>query len=69
MQLFNFGSIPPPILPPANSSFASEIVNSEINVDLSDGSLYTPSISVKKASFSAFIALAIAQAASSALIL
>ena len=30
IQLFNLGSIPPPILPPANNSLASEIVNSEI---------------------------------------
>ena len=50
-------------------SVASETVNSEIKVEGSLGSLYTPSISVKNASFSAPNAFAIAQAASSALIL
>lgn len=40
-----------------------------INELLSSKSLYTPSTSVKKASFSAFTALAMAQAASSALML
>ena len=41
----------------------------ELGVDLSDGSLYTPSMSVKNASFSASTARAIAHAASSALML
>ena len=41
----------------------------EIKEDLSSGFAYTPSISVKNASFSAPTAIAIAQAASSALIL
>ena len=51
------------------SFFASEIGSSEISVEGSFGSLYTPSISVKNANFSAWTALAIAQAASSALML
>ena len=43
--------------------------SSEIRLSGSFGSLYTPSISVRNASFSAFNASAIAQAASSALML
>ena len=69
MQLLSLGSMPPPIKPSPISFFASETVSSEIRVFLSEGSLYTPSISVRNASFSAETALAIAHAASSALIL
>ena len=56
-------------LPIRISPSASEAVSLEIKVDLSLISLYRPSISVRNASFSAWTALAIAQAASSALIL
>ena len=48
---------------------ASETVSSDIKVSGSCGSLYTPSISVRNASFSALTALAMAHAASSALML
>ena len=68
MQLLSLGSMPPPIKPSPISFFASETVSSEISVFLSEGSLYTPSISVRNASFSAETALAIAHDASSQLI-
>lgn len=69
IQLLSLGSIPPPIVPLSKSVLASEVESSDISESLSSKSLYTPSISVKNASFSALTALAIAHAASSALIL
>ena len=56
VQLFNLGSIPPPIKPSPISSSASLAVSLEIKEDLSLISLYNPSISVKKTSLSAPIA-------------
>ena len=69
MQLVTFGSIPPEITPASISLFASLRSRTEIRELLSSGFMHTPSTSVKNASFSAFIAPAIAHAASSALIL
>lgn len=69
MQLLSFGNIPPPIYPSLISSCASSRSSSEISVPGSSLSRYTPSISVRKASFSALTAFAMAHAASSALTL
>ena len=69
IQLLSFGSIPPPTTPFSMMSFASCISISEIRVDLSAGSMNTPSISVRNTSFSASRAVATAHAASSALML
>ena len=62
--VFSFGIIPPPTVPSEIRFSASSTRSSEIRVDGSEASLYTPSISERKASFSALTASAIAQAAS-----
>ena len=53
LTFISYGRIPPPIDTLANRVLASEVESSDISESLSSKSLYTPSISVKNASFSA----------------
>ena len=66
MQFLIFGNIPLSILPFLIICFASSVYISAIKLSVSSTSFSKPGISDRKASFSAFRALAISEAASSA---